>query len=174
MRKDITIKNQPNWLIAIILPFALLILIFIIVVILPLISFQKTWLITILKYLLSAIPFVGFFLLFLYIWLWQTFGKTILKISSEKIEIRFKNKLFNKPKEYLKTEIEEVTILDLGIEKSEYYIRLNNLFSDSNYSIVIQKENENIRIADWLTKERAENILETINSTMNIKNKDNN
>ncbi|WP_268849358.1 hypothetical protein [Flavobacterium aestivum] len=166
MIEIITIKNKPNWIIAIIFPFGLLILIFIMFVLLPFASVQNTYIFSALNYIFSLIPFLGFFIFILYIWLWNTFGKVILEISPEKIKVTNKNKLFNKPKEYLKSEIEKISILDLGIEKTKYYIRINYLFSNSNYSIIIQKGFKNIRIIDWLNNESANNILEKINKIM--------
>ena len=163
MTEIIAIKNKPNWIIALIFPFGLLILILIMLVLLPIVSVSDTYLLSALNYVFSLIPFLGFFILFLYIWLWNTFGKVILEISPEKIKVTHKNKLFNKPKEYLKSEIEKISIVDYGIEKIKYYTRLNYSFSNSTYSITIQKGGENIRIVDWLSNERANNILEKIN-----------
>jgi predicted membrane protein len=163
MTEIIALKNKPNWIIALTFPFGLLILILIMLVLLPIVSVNNTYLLSALSYVFSLIPFLGFFILFLYIWLWNTFGKVILEISPEKIKATNKNKLFNKPKEYLKSEIEKISIVDFGIEKTKYYIQLNYLFSNSNYSITIQKGRENIRIVDWLSNERANNILEKIN-----------
>ncbi|KAF2333731.1 hypothetical protein [Flavobacterium daemonense] len=163
MNEIITIKNKPNWIITIILPFGLIILIFIMLVILPFTSIKNTYLLSALSYTFSLIPFLAIFILFLNIWLWNTFGKVILEISPEKIKVTNKNKLFNKPKEYLKSEIEKIFIFDFGIENTQYYTRMNYLFSNSNYSIIIQKAGKNIRIVDWLNNERAKSILEKIN-----------
>jgi hypothetical protein len=163
MSEIITIKNKPNWIIAIIFPFGLLILIFIMLLILPFFSIKNTYLLSALSYIFSLIPFLGIFIFFLNIWLWNTFGKVILEISPEKIKVTNKNKLFNKPKEYLKSEIEKICILDFGIEKTKYYTRTNNLFSNFNYSITFQKAGTNIRIVDWLNIERANDILEKLN-----------
>lgn len=169
MTEIITIKNKPNWFIAIFLPFGLLILIFIMFVILPIASAEKTYLFSILRYIILLIPFLGFYILFLYIWLWNTFGKVVLEISPEKIKVTNKNRLFNKPKEYQASEIEKINILDLGIEKTKYHVRLNYLFSKAYYSIIIQKDLKTIRIIDWLTIKDANNILEKINKIMNQK-----
>ena len=163
MTEIITIKNKHNWFITIFLPFGLLILILIMFVFLPIASAQNTYLLSILHYIILLIPYLGFFILFLNIWLWNTFGKVILEISSEKIKVTNKNRLFSKPKEYQTSEIEKISILNLGIERTKYYVRLNYLFSKSHYSIVIQKSSETIRIIDWLTIENANNILQRIN-----------
>ncbi|MDQ6531813.1 hypothetical protein [Flavobacterium sp. LHD-85] len=169
MAETITIKNKPNWFIAIFLPFGLLILILIMFVILPIVSAENTYLLSILHYIILLIPFLGFFILFLNIWLWNTFGKVILEISSEKIKVINKNRLFNKSKEYQVFEIEKISILDLAIERTKYNMRLNCLFSKSHYSIVIQKSSKTKRIIDWLTFENANNILEKINEIMKEK-----
>lgn len=169
MTEIITIKNKPNWFITIFLPFGLLILILIMFIFLPIASAQNTYLLSILRYIILLIPHLGFFILFLNIWLWNTFGKVILEISSEKIKVTNKNRLFSKPKEYQTSEIEKISILDLGIEKTKYYVRLNALFSKSHYSVVILKGSKNIRIIDWLDIERAKSILEKTNKIMNLK-----
>ncbi|OAZ05489.1 hypothetical protein [Flavobacterium succinicans] len=163
MTEIIAIKNKPNWVIALTFPFVLLLLILIMLAILPIVSVSNTYLLSALDYVFSLIPFLGFFILFLYVWLWNTFGKVILEISPEKIRVTNKNKLFNKPKEYLKSEIQKIGIVDFGVEQTRYYIRLNYLFSNSNYSITIQKGRETIRIVDWLSYEEAHSILEKIN-----------
>ncbi|WP_343707908.1 hypothetical protein [Flavobacterium sp.] len=163
MTEIITIKNKRNWFIAIFLPFGLLILILIMFVILPIASAENTYLLSILHYIILLIPFLGFFILFLNIWLWNTFGKVILEISSEKLKVTNKNLLFSKPKEYQVSEIEKISILDMGIEKTKYYVRFNSLFSKSNYSIAFKKGSKTIRIIDWLTIENANNILQRIN-----------
>jgi len=163
MTEIIAIRNKPNWIIALILPFVLLILILIMLVLLPIFSIRNTYLLSALSYVFSLIPFLVIFIVILYIWLWNTFGKVILEISPEKIKVTNKNKLFNKPKEYLKSEIQKISIVDFGVEKTKYFTRLNYIFSNSNYSITIQKGGEEIRIVDWLSEERANNILEKIN-----------
>lgn len=163
MTEIITIKNKANWFVTIFLPFGLLILILIMFVILPIASAENTYLLSILHYSILLIPFLGFFILFLNIWLWNTFGKVILEISSEKIKVTNKNRLFSNPKEYQTSEIEKISILNLGIERTKYHVRLNYLFSKSHYSIVIQKSVKTIRIIDWLTVENANKILEKMN-----------
>ncbi|MBB4803071.1 hypothetical protein HNP37_003146 [Flavobacterium nitrogenifigens] len=171
MAEIITIKNKPNWFLAIFLPFGLLILILIMFVFLPIASAQNTYLFSILRYITLLIPFLGFFIVFLKIWLWNTFGKVILEISSEKIKVTNKNCLFNKPKEYQVSEIEKLSILDLGIERTKFNVRLNYLFSKSNYSVIIVKGSKSIRIIDWLDIEQAKSILEKTNKIMNEKGK---
>ncbi len=163
MPEIIIIKNKPNWIIAIVFPPILLILIVIMFLLLPILSASNTYLLSIMNYIFVLIPFLGFFILFLYIWLWNTFGKVILEISPEKIKVTNKNKLFDKPKEYLKSEIGKISIVNFDIEKTRYFIRMNFIFSNSNYSITIQKGSHNIRIVDWLNHERANDILEKLN-----------
>jgi len=169
MTETITIKNKPNWIIALFFPFVLLILCFMILIILPISSAENTYVLSALNYILSVIPFLGVFILVLYIWLWNTFGKVILEISPQKIKVISKNKLFAKPKEYINSEIKKISILDLGIEKTKFYTRLNYLFSKSHFSIIIQKDSQTIRIVDWLTIEYANSILEKINKIINLK-----
>lgn len=158
MIEKITIKNKINWLLAWIMPIALLILSFLIFVLLPLFSFKSSIVLSILNYLYSAVIPIGFFVLFLYIWLWSTFGKTVFEIFSDEIKITTKSKLFSRPKVFLKSEIQKIEILDLGIQKTKYYVRLNYLFSNANQSITIATNQSEIRVIDWLTLEQAENL----------------
>jgi hypothetical protein len=90
MTEIIVIKNKPNWIIALTFPFGLLILILIMLVILPIFSTRNTYLLSALSYVFSLIPFLGFFIMLLYIWLWNTFGKVILEISPKKIKSQIK------------------------------------------------------------------------------------
>ena len=163
MPEIIIIKNKPNWIIALTFPFVLLVLIMIMLVFLPILSASNTYLLSIINYIFALIPFLVFFILFLYIWLWNTFGKVILEISPQKVKVTNKNKLFNKPKEYLRPEIEKISIVNFDIEKTRYFTRLNFLFSNSNYSITIKKGSHIIKIVDWLSHERAKDILEKLN-----------
>lgn len=160
--KKIIVKNRTNWFLALILTISLIILLFMIVVILPLMTIQSTYFLSIACYLYSLILPLSFFIFFLYIWLWNTFGKTVLEIYSDRIVVSTKYKLFNKPKIYLKSEIQKIDILDLSIERTKYNFRLNYLFSNSNQSIVLFMNNETIRIIDWLQLHEAHKILEQI------------
>lgn len=113
----------------------------------------------------AAIP-IGFFILYLYIWLWNTFGKTVFEISPDYIKITTRNKLFSSPKTFLKSEIKKFGILDLGIERSRYHIRLNYLFSDANQSMTITTAQSEIKIIDWLTPEQAKRIVKKLNNVI--------
>lgn len=163
MSEIIIIKNKPHWIIALTFPFVLLVLIMIMLVFLPIFSASNTYLLSIINYIFALIPFLGFFILFLYIWLWNTFGRVIIEICPQKVKVTNKNKLFDKPKEYLRSEIEKISIVNFDIERTRYFIRLNYLFSNSHYSIAIKKGSHIIRIVDWLSNERAKDILKKLN-----------
>lgn len=117
MSTIIKIKNKTNWLLTIILGLGLLILSFIILIIIPLSSLQEESSFFILHYISFTAPFTVFFILFLYIWLWNTFGKTVLTIDPETIKIEYKNKLFASPKTYLKKDINQIEIKDFQVER---------------------------------------------------------
>ncbi|RLJ34077.1 hypothetical protein CLU97_3570 [Chryseobacterium sp. 7] len=126
----IKIKNKTNWAVTIVLGLGLLMLSFIILIIIPLTSLQEQGFYAVLNFFSSVTPFAAFFILFLYFWLWNTFGKTILIIEPEQITVRYKNKLFTKPKIYLKKEIEQIMVKDFKVEKSKLGVRYRwvNLF----------------------------------------------
>lgn len=165
--EKIEVKNKTNWLLALILPIPLLVLLLIIFVLLPLFSLKGSIILSILNYLYTAAIPAGFFMLFLYIWLWNTFGKTILEVSPNQIRVRTKNKLFSKSKTYFKSEIQKIGILDLSIERTRYHIRPNYLFSNTNQSVIITVNYFDIRIVDWLTIEAAQNMVKKIELTLN-------
>lgn len=97
--KTIKVKNKTNWFLTFVLGFGLIMISFIILVLLPLIAFQQdSFLISLFSYFFSTIPFITFFILFLYIWLWNTFGKTVLKFDDEKIIVIKRCKLFTPAK----------------------------------------------------------------------------
>lgn len=168
MIEKIIIKNKINWLLALIMPIALLILSFLIIVLLPLFSFKSSIVLSILNYLYSSAIPIGLYILFLYIWLWNTFGKTVFEISADCVKITTKNKLFSRPKTFLKSEIQKIGILDLGIQKTKYHVRLNYLLSNANQSITITTNQSEIRIIDWLTLEQAENLIKKLESNLQI------
>jgi len=162
MNEKITVKNKTNWFLALITTIGLLILLFLILIFLPLFSFKSSIALSILNYMyIAAIP-IGFFILFLNIWLWNTFGETVCEISPEYVKITTKNKLFSKPRIYLKSQIQKFGILDLGIERTKYHIRLNYLFSKANQSITITTNQSEIRIIDWLTLDQAKSIIKKL------------
>lgn len=158
----IEVKNKTNWFITVIFGFGLFIATMIIFLLLPLVSAQETYLLSAFSYIFNAIPFLAFYILFLYIWLWNTFGKTILKFDSEKIVVIKKNKLFSKPKTYIRAKIEKICIEDFKIERTKYNVRYHYSWSDSTFSIVFIKNNISIRIIDWITYEKATEILQKI------------
>ncbi|CAI8720858.1 hypothetical protein [Chryseobacterium sp. IT-36CA2] len=162
MPVTIKIKNKTNWAVAIIMGLGLLVLSFIILIIIPLISLQAEGFYTILSYLLFATPFAAFFILFLYFWLWNTFGKTILNIEHEQITVRYKNKLFTKPKVYLKKEIDQVQIKDFQIEKYKFGTRYHFSLSGSTYSVVLIQNGNETRIVNWITETKASEIVDEI------------
>jgi hypothetical protein len=161
--KIIKVKNKTNWLNTIVLGFGLILASIIIFVLLPLISVQETYLLSAITYIIKVIPFLAFYIVFLYLWLWNTFGKTILKFDAEKIIIIKKYKLFSKPKTYFRTEIEKISVDDFKIEKTKYFTR-NNIFTNYTFSIVFTVNKLPIRIVDWLSHEKADEILNDIKS----------
>lgn len=158
----IEIKNKPNWAVTFILGLGLFILSFIILIIIPLMSMQAEGFYIVLNYISTVIPFAAFFILFLYIWLWNTFGKTILTIEPEQITVRYKNKLFTSPRIYLKKEIDQVQIKDFQVEKYKFGVRYHFSISESTYSIVFIQNGNETRIVNWITITKAYEIADEI------------
>ncbi|RQO36684.1 hypothetical protein DBR39_16525 [Chryseobacterium sp. KBW03] len=156
-----TIKNKTNWAVTIIMGLGLLMASFIILIIIPL-SIQADGFYFILNYISSVIPFAAFFMLFLYIWLWNTFGKTILKIEPEKITVRYKNKLFTAPKTYLKKEIDQILVKNFEVEKYKFGVRYHFSLSGSTYSVVLVQKNNETRIVNWITESKANETADEI------------
>nr|WP_315026306.1 hypothetical protein [uncultured Chryseobacterium sp.] len=158
----IEIKNKTNWIITFLTSIGLLISIGIILIIIPIVSAQETYFLSVLHYIFSALPFTCFFIIILYIWLWNTFGKTILNIEPDLLTVRYKNKLFSKPKTYLKKEINQILAKDFTVEEYKFGVRYHASWSDSNYSIVLINPNGETRIVDWITKDKADEIVDEI------------
>ncbi|PTT34375.1 hypothetical protein DBR28_13660, partial [Chryseobacterium sp. HMWF028] len=97
-----------------------------------------------------------------YFWLWNTFGKTILTIEPEQITVRYKNKLFTKPKIYLKKEIDQVQVKDFQVEKYKFGTRYHFSLSGSTYSVVLIQSGNETRIVDWITETKASEIADEI------------
>ncbi|AZA80757.1 hypothetical protein C1637_11960 [Chryseobacterium lactis] len=161
----IEIKNKTNWIITFITSMGLLISLFIILVVIPFISAQNTYFLTVLHYIFSVLPFIGFFTVLLYIWLWNTFGKTKLHIKPDTITVQYKNKLFSNPKTYLKKEVEHIEAKDFAVEEYKLGVRYHISWSGSTYSVVLVKTDEETRIVDWITKDKAEEIVDRIKKT---------
>jgi energy-coupling factor transporter transmembrane protein EcfT len=157
----IEVKNRPNWLMTIFGAITLIIITFAIVVIIPLATVQETYFLSILSFLISVIPFLLFFFIILYLWLWNTFGKTILEKKGNEIIVTKKWKLFSKSRSY--SHMQKIIIKNYKIEKSGYYTRYNFSLGGAVNSIVFIINSEEIRIIDWLTEKRAKDILRFIN-----------
>lgn len=157
------IKSSLSWAFTFVGGIALIILLFIILIILPLTSAQNTYFLSALSYICSAVPFAAFFIFLLRIWIWNTFGKTILSIEPDAMTVRYKNKLFTHPITYLKKEIDHIETKDLTLEKlNKLGFRFHFSLSSATYSVVIIKENKEIRIVDWITEEKADEITGTL------------
>lgn len=162
MSITITIKNRTNWLVTFITSLALIVSLFIILILIPLVSIEETYLLSIFSYIFQGAPFAGLFLLFLYFWLWNTFGKTILNIETDSIAIKYKNKLFTRSKIFLKQEIKDIQTVDFKIEKNKLGTRYHFSWVDATYSVVLVNKDKEIRIVDWVTKEKADEIGDRI------------
>jgi len=160
---SITVKNKTNWFVTIVFGFGLLLTSFIIFILIPLSVFQEdSALASIFSYTRILVPFGAFFVLFLYFWLWNTFGKTVLEFDSKKIVVTKKYKLFNTPKIYYRSEIQKIDIEDFRIERTQYNVRYHFSWSDSTFSLIFIHHNLTIRIVDWLTYEKAKEVLNMI------------
>lgn len=162
MPVTIKIKNRTNWIVTIILGLGLFIISLIILIIIPLVSLQAEGVFFILNYISFVTPFAAFFILFLYIWLWNTFGKTILTVEPEQITVRYKNKLFTSPKTYLKKEIDQIQVKDYQVEKYKFGVRYHFSLSGSTYSVIFIQNSNEIRIIDWITEIKACEIVDEI------------
>lgn len=159
----IEIKNRPNQAITFVGGIALIILLFAVLVIIPFTSAQNTYFLSALSYVGSAIPFTVFFIFLLRVWLWNTFGKTVLHIESDYMTVQYKNKLFTHPITYLKKEVNDIQKKDLTIEKyNKLGVRFHFSLSISTYSMVIITKDKEIRIVDWITEDKADKIIDTI------------
>ncbi len=169
MPATIEIKNRTNWVVTIILGLGLLILSFIILIIIPLVSIQAEGFFFIVNYISFTTPFAAFFILFLYIWLWNTFGKTMLIIEPEKITVRHKNKLFTSPKTYLKKEIDQILVKDFQVEKYKFGVRYHLSLSGSTYSVIFIQNGSEIRVINWITETKACEIVNEIKKQVVLK-----
>lgn len=158
----IEIKNRTNWLITFIMGLALIVSAFIILVLIPLISAKETYFLSVINYFINVIPFVAFFTLFLYFWLWNTFGKTLLIVDQETITVKYKNKLFVGSKIFLRQEIKDIQTMDFKVEKYQFGTRYHFSWIDATYSVVFINNNGEKRIIDWITKEKADEIADKI------------
>lgn len=158
----IEIKNRTNWLITFIMGLALIVSTFIILVLIPFVSAKETYFLSVINYLINVTPFVAFFILFLYFWLWNTFGKTLLIVEQESITVKYKNKLFVGSKIFLKKEIKDIQTIDFKVEKHQFGTRYHFSWIDATYSVVFVNNNGEKRIIDWITKEKADEITERI------------
>lgn len=163
MTHIIKVKNKTNWMMSIFRAFALIIITFVIIVVVPLATIQETYFLSILTFLITVIPFLIFFIIILHLWLWNVFGKTIIEKQLGEIIVAKKYNLFFKTKTY--STIDKIIIKNYKIERRGYYTRYNFSFSNAVYSIVFIVDEKEIRIIDWLTEKKANEILKFINDS---------
>ncbi|UKB83388.1 hypothetical protein LF887_20605 [Chryseobacterium sp. MEBOG06] len=158
----IKVKNKTNWIVTFILGYGLIITLFIILCIIPFTIHEENYLLSIFNYISSIIPFAGFFFIFLYIWLWNTFGKTILTIEPDAITVRYKNDLFSRTRTYLKKDIDRVQTKDFKVERYKLGVRYHFSLSSPTYSVILIEDNREVRMVDWITQDKADEIVDTI------------
>lgn len=151
------IKNKTNWLVTFITSVGLLILFCIILIIVSVGLLQPAGFIS------FILPFSAFFIFILYIWLWNNFGKTVLTIDHETLTVHYKNKLFTNPKTYLKEEIDRIETKNFEVERHPLGVRYHFSLSGSTYSVILIQKDVEIRIVDWLTKDKADEIAGELN-----------
>lgn len=170
MPEIINIKNRTNLLLTFILGLALIVCLFIILIIIPLMSVEESYFLSALSYIVKVIPFAVFLTFLLYLWLWNSFGKTILSIETDSITVKYKHKLFTSPKTFLKQKIKDIQTKDLTIEKYKNGIRYHFSWTYSTYSVILTGKDGEKRIVDWITEEKANEITEKIEKIMMLKN----
>ncbi len=158
MPATIEIKHKTNWLLTVFTSIALIIsfLMGLIMIILGLLQYGNFFAIA--NCFSIAALAICFFIFLLYIWLWNNFGKTILTIDPETVTITYKNKLFTSPKIYLKKETDHIETKDFMIEKNQFGIRYHFSISGSTYSVILLQKNIKIRIINWITQGKADEI----------------
>jgi len=159
----IEIKNKTNWLTAFITSIGLLFLFLMgfIIIILGLLQYDDFFALTSLSSITAII--ICLFIFFLYIWLWNNFGKTVLTIDHETLTVHYKNKLFTNPKTYLKEEIDRIETKNFEVERHPLGVRYHFSLSGSTYSVILIQKDVEIRIVDWLTKDKADEIAGELN-----------
>ncbi|PWN63306.1 hypothetical protein [Chryseobacterium oncorhynchi] len=158
----IEIKNRTNWVLTIAMSIGLMISFFIILIIILIGLLQSNDFIAVLNVLSMAGVVIGFFILFLYIWLWNTFGKTVFNIETNAITVSYKNKLFAKPKTFLKKEIKDIQAVDYSIESYKYGTRYHFSWTGATYSVVLITRDYEKRIISWITEDKAYEIVDEV------------
>lgn len=162
MSTTIEIKNRTNWVLTIAMSIGLMISFFIILIIILIGLLQSTDVIAVLNVLSMAGVVIGFFILFLYIWLWNTFGKTVFNIETNAITVSYRNKLFSKPKTFLKKEIKDIQAVDYSIESYKYGTRYHFSWTGATYSVVLITRDYEKRIISWITEDKAYEIVDEV------------
>lgn len=123
MNRTITVKHDRNILLTIIGFFALLLL-SVIILLLLLSLLQNTDGMSFTSRNFEYYTFRSFFILFLYLWLWNTVSKTEIKVSANFLTIIQHKKLFSKPKNIDFDLIKKVFLEYLTIEKAKEIVNL--------------------------------------------------
>ncbi|WP_284464567.1 hypothetical protein [Chryseobacterium sp.] len=158
----IEIKNRTNWLLTVVMSIGLMLSSCVIIIIILIGFLQNIDISAILSVLSMAGIAIGFFILFLYIWLWNTLGKTVFNIEADAITVSYKNKLFAKPKTFLKKEIKDIQSVDYSIESYKYGTRYHFSWTGATYSVVLITWDYEKRIISWITEDEANKIVDKV------------
>ncbi|MEG0926403.1 hypothetical protein [Chryseobacterium sp.] len=162
MPVTIEIKNSTNWLLTVVMSIGLILSSCVIVILLLIGLLQNIDISAILSVLSMAGVAIGFFILFLYIWLWNTLGRTVFHVEAGSITISYKNKLFAKPKTFLKNEIKDIQAIDYSIEHYKYGVRYHFSWTGTTYSVVLITQDYEKRLINWITEDKANEIVDKV------------
>jgi hypothetical protein len=101
-------------------------------------------------------------------WLWHTFGQTILSIQNNTLTIRKQNDIFSKQKHYDLDKIQDLHIQSRDIERTKYFVRPNHLFTDKTKTIAFIYEHKTTRAIDWLNMTDANYVFSKLTSNLPV------
>ncbi len=164
----IHVKNKVNWPMALILPIPLIVILLVCLALfftgilsLSLFSMMSS----LLLFLLSA----PFFLLFLYLWLWNTFGETVVTISQTTITLSKRRHLFFKTKAYQISDITSIYSENRDVDLKGFLARNNYIISKELQTVGITLDSSaKITLFTWLSKRKAKEIIVKINDIAKI------
>lgn len=165
MQDSILIKNRQNYMFTI-LGFVMMVMNLGMIFIALFASYiQSENLFSFIFNLSFLVPFIIFFLFILYLWVWNTFGKTEIQLTSDSLRIISHNKLFVKPKLIELEKIQKVEYDDLTIERTRFRVSYHP-FSKYNFAVRVHTKTGEFYAVKWINLENAQKLTKLIQSRM--------
>ena len=161
---ELKIPSDKNWFLVITLFPVILIWLLIEIFIVPQLIFSNVTGGSTFLFWICGWTFGGAFAIRM--WLWHTIGKTKISVQNNILTIKKQNDLFSKQKHFELKKVQNIHIQNRDIERTQFIIRRNYLFSNKTKTVAFIYEHRTIRMVDWLDLIDATFVLDKLKTAI--------